>query len=275
MDVVRVLTLNMWGEQPPLERRIEMIVIGIQELRPDVVALQEVRQIQGQLPNQAETLGKRLGYHHVWASATKWGGGEEGVAVLSRHPIGAQEQVTLPPARPEETRVCLMARVDTPAGGLHCYTTHLNYRLTHGIEREQQVLAIDDFVRSHKTELPQIVMGDFNATPDHDEIRYLRGLHTLAGRRAFYQDAYARRYTVESEAGFTWARRNPFTERLRWLERDRRIDYIFLTPISRDGRGVVHDARIVLDHPDPDGCYASDHFGVLADIQVAPLTPTS
>ena len=275
MDVVRVLTLNMWGEQPPLERRIEMIVAGLHDLEPDVVGLQEVRQIEGQLPNQAQMLAQRMGWHYVWAPATKWGGGEEGVAILAKHPIGAHEQVTLPPARPEETRVCLMARVDTPSGSLHCYTTHLNYRLTHGIEREQQVLAIDDFVRAHKTELPQIVMGDFNATPDHDEIRYLRGLHTLGGRRAFYQDAYARRHPVENEAGFTWARRNPFTERLRWLERDRRIDYIFLTPISRDGRGVVHDARLVLDRPGPDGCYATDHFGVMADIQITPLTPTS
>jgi len=275
MDCVRVVTLNMWGEQQPLERRLEMILLGLKELRPDVIGLQEVRQIAGQLPNQAETLAKQLGYQFVWAPATKWGGGDEGVAILARHPIGAHEHVTLPPARPEETRVCLMARVDTPAGAVHCYTTHLNYRLTHGIEREQQVLAIDDFVRTHKSELPKIVMGDFNATPDHDEIRYLRGLHTLANRRAFYQDAFARRHPVESEAGFTWARRNPFTERLRWLERDRRIDYIFLTPISRDGRGVVQDARIVLDRPDPDGCYASDHFGVLADIQVTPLPPTA
>ena len=275
MDVVRVLTLNMWGEQPPLERRMEMIVAGLHDLSPDVVALQEVRQIEGQLPNQAQTLAAKMGWNWVWAPATKWGGGEEGVGILTKHPIGAHEQVTLPPARPEETRVCLLARIDTPAGGLHCYTTHLNYRLTHGIEREQQVLAVDDFVRAHKTDLPQIVMGDFNASPEHDEIRYLRGLHTLGGRRAFYQDAYARRHAVESEAGFTWARRNPFTERLRWLERDRRIDYIFLTPISRDGRGVVHDARIVLDRPGTDGCYASDHFGVMADIQVTPLTPTS
>ena len=42
MDVVRVLTLNMWGEQPPLERRMQMIMAGIKELRPDVVALQGV-----------------------------------------------------------------------------------------------------------------------------------------------------------------------------------------------------------------------------------------
>jgi endonuclease/exonuclease/phosphatase family metal-dependent hydrolase len=168
-----------------------------------------------------------------------------------------------------------MARVDTPAGGVHCYTTHLNYRLTHGAQREEQVAAIDEFVKAHPSDLPQVVVGDFNATPEHDEVRFLRGLHSVAGRRVFYQDAYARRHPVESEAGFTWSRRNPFTERMRWLERDRRIDYIFVTPITREGRGVVHDCRIVFDKPGSDGCFASDHFGVCADIQLSPLTPMS
>jgi endonuclease/exonuclease/phosphatase family metal-dependent hydrolase len=272
METVRILTLNIWGEQPPMEQRMEVLLRGLEELSPDVIGLQEVREVEGKVANQARMLAERIGYHWVWAPATRWGGGEEGVALLSRHPIGEHEHRVLPPARPEETRVCLMARLDTPAGPLRCYTTHLNYRLTHGIEREQQVLAVDDFVAAHRGEaLPQIVMGDFNATPEHDEIRYLRGLHTLDGRRSFYQDAWARRHPLETEAGFTWARRNPYTERLRWLERDRRIDYIFVTPIGRDGRGVVHDCRLVLDRPDGEGCYASDHFGVMADIQVAEL----
>src|SRR4051794_10729827 len=87
METVRVLTLNMWGEQPPMAKRMELIVKGINELAPDVIALQEVREIVGQLPNQAETLAERTGYKAVFAPATKWGGGTEGVAILSRLPI--------------------------------------------------------------------------------------------------------------------------------------------------------------------------------------------
>jgi endonuclease/exonuclease/phosphatase family metal-dependent hydrolase len=268
---LRVVTLNMWGEQPPLDERMALIEAGIRELRPDVVALQEVRQIEGKLPNQAQTLGERCGYRWVYAKGTSWGGGDEGVAVLSRHAIGEYESMVLPASTPEETRVVLMARIDAPQGSVRVYTTHLNYRLTHGLLREQQVVAIDDFVKAHASEAPQILTGDFNATPEHDEIRFLRGLHTMAGRRVFYQDAYARRHPVETEAGFTWSRRNPFTERLRWLERDRRIDYIFVTPIARDGRGVVHECQIVYDRPDAHGNYASDHFGVMADIQIQPI----
>jgi endonuclease/exonuclease/phosphatase family metal-dependent hydrolase len=266
---LRVLTINIWGEQPPLDRRMELLVEGIRALEPDVVGLQEVREVPGHLPNQAATLAAALGFAHAYAPATPWGGGDEGVAILSRLPISARETAVLPASTEKERRVVLMTRIDARPAPVNCYVTHLNYRLVHGIEREQQVAALDDFVKAHTSDAPQILMGDFNATPEHDEIRFLRGLHTLAGRRVFYQDAYERRHP--REAGFTWARRNPYTERMRWLERDRRLDYVFVTPMSRDGRGVVQDCRIVLDKPDAEGVYPSDHFGVYAEIQIAPL----
>jgi endonuclease/exonuclease/phosphatase family metal-dependent hydrolase len=253
---------------------MDIIARGLTDLQPDVVGLQEVREVDGHLANQARTLGDRVGMGFVFAPAASWGGGVEGVAILSRHRVVEHEHRVLP-SEGDEPRVILRARIETARGPVDCFTTHLNYRMTHGVVRERQVTAVDTFVTEQTGPLPRVLMGDFNATPEHDEIRFLRGLHTLDGRRVFYQDAYARRHPVESEAGFTWARRNPFTERMRWLERDRRLDYIFVTPITRDGRGVVQDCRIVFDRPDHDGCYASDHFGVLADVQLAPLTPLS
>ena len=77
-------------------------------------------------------------------------------------------------------------------------------------------------------------------------------------------------FTTGALLGFTWARRNPFTGKLRWLEPDRRIDYIFVTPMRRDGRGEIVRCDLVFAEPDADGCFGSDHFGVMADIRVAP-----
>src|SRR5262245_4434433 len=169
MQTLRVLTLNLWGEQPPLEQRMEILVRGLSDLRPDVVALQEVRQIAGKLQNQAEMLAQRAGFStFAFAPAASWGGGDEGVAILARHPIGEQESTKLP-STTDEPRVALMARVDTPCGPVRCYSTHLNYRMTHGLWREQQIVAVDDFVRAHPSDLPQFLMGDFNASPEHDE----------------------------------------------------------------------------------------------------------
>ena len=72
------------------------------------------------------------------------------------------------------------------------HVTHLNYRLTHGRQREDQVLAIDELVASRKEIEPQILMGDFNARPESDEMRWMCGLTTLRERRTVYQDAWAR-----------------------------------------------------------------------------------
>jgi endonuclease/exonuclease/phosphatase family metal-dependent hydrolase len=269
VNTLKVVTLNLWGEQPPLERRMQLAVDQLRALAPDVVGLQEVRQVPGSLPNQAETLGRALGMQHVFAPATAWGGGDEGLALLSRHPIMNSRVHELPHALPTERRVLVGATLDTPAGRLDVYTTHLNYRLTDGNKREDQVVAVDDHVAATASELPKILLGDFNATPDSDEIRFLRGLHSAGGRRTFWQDAWERRHGRAD--GFTWARANPYTARLRWLERDRRLDYIFVGPMRRDGRGVVLDCRIVLDRAAADGALPSDHFGLYAEVQLTPL----
>jgi endonuclease/exonuclease/phosphatase family metal-dependent hydrolase len=268
METIRVLTLNLWGEQPPLERRMQLATDGIAALAPDVVALQEARVVPGSVPNQAETLARALGFHFCWEPATPWGGGEEGLALLSRHPILSYAAGVLPYATLDERRIVLGALIATPAGPFAAFTTHLTYRLHDGHKREAQLVAAEARVAAAATDLPKVFMGDFNAVSSSDEIRYLRGLHSVADKRVYYQDAFEACHP--GEPGFTWARRNPYTERLDFLEPDRRIDYIFVTARRRDGRGRVRDCRIVLDVPAADGAFASDHFGLMAEIQIAP-----
>jgi endonuclease/exonuclease/phosphatase family metal-dependent hydrolase len=266
---LRCLTLNLWGAEPPLERRMAMVEKAIVALAPDVVALQEVREIAGALANQAETLAERVGFHHVFAPAMPFGGGYEGLAILSRTPILTSEAAVLPHADENERRILLSALIAYGQGaGVWVHTTHLNYRLTHGKQREDQVQSIVANLTGRATDAPQILMGDFNARPESDEIRFLRGLVTLDGRRTYLQDAWARSYP--DQPGWTWAKSNPYTAKLAFLEPDRRLDYIFVTPMRGNGRGTVHACRMVLDQPDPDGVYASDHFGLLAEIQIEP-----
>ena len=50
----------------------------------------------------------------------------------------------------------------------------------------------DPRARPRQHSAPQILCGDFNATPDSDEMRFLRGLTTLGGRRTHFQDAWLR-----------------------------------------------------------------------------------
>jgi len=265
---LRCLTFNLWGAEPPLERRMAIVADGLRALMPDVVALQEVREVPGQLANQAETLASRLGFAHVFAPAMPFGGGHEGLAILAREPIEEYAALELPHADVNERRILLSARIGKGQGGVWVHTTHLNYRLAHGKEREDQVAAIAASLAGRTSEAPQVLMGDFNARPESDEIRFLRGLCTLDGRRIYLQDAWERLHP--GEAGFTWAAANPYTAKLAFLEPDRRLDYIFVTPMRKDGRAIVHACRMVFDKPNPDGVFASDHFGLLAEIQVEP-----
>jgi len=267
MDTVRILTLNLWGEQAPLAERLALIVDGCRALAPDVIALQEVREVPGRVENTAGTIAAALGFHFTFAVATPWGGGDEGLAICSRLPIGRSEHKELPHAVEAERRVVLGAAIETERGPLPVFTTHLNYRLADGGKRADQIAGVDAFTAGWSTELPRILCGDFNAVPRSDEIRFLRGLHSHDGRRAYWQDAWE--HTHGQESGFTWAARNPYTERLGWLEPDRRIDYIFVSPMFRDGRGTVVRSAIVLDIPRPGGVWASDHFGLLADVRIA------
>jgi endonuclease/exonuclease/phosphatase family metal-dependent hydrolase len=265
MSVLRCLTLNLWGAEPPLEARMNLIAEGIRALAPDVVALQEVC-VFPDLPNQAETLARATGLSHVFAPAVAFRGGQEGLAILSRPPVLSHESRVLPHATAQERRILLTAGLIVGDRTVWVHVTHLNYRLTHGRQREDQLLAIDDQVAARKASEPQILMGDFNARPESDEIRWLCGLTTLRERRTMYQDAWARFHP--GDPGWTWAVANPYTQALNFLQPNRRLDYIFVTPERRDGRGRILDCRMVFEKPTAGGVFASDHFGVLADVQI-------
>ncbi|HVV50686.1 MAG TPA: endonuclease/exonuclease/phosphatase family protein [Polyangia bacterium] len=268
--VARFLSLNLWGENGPWEARMALLAARLEALAPDVIGLQEVREVAGRVPNQAAALAAPRGFHHAFAPTSGWGGGHEGLAIVSRFPIGAQQFRPLPFSTETEGRGILSARLDGEAGGIWVHTTHLSYREHEGLWREAQVQFVDQVLTEHDNGNPRVVMGDFNTVPESDEIRFLTGQHTLGGKRVAYQDAWTA--VNQDRPGPTWCRANDYTERMHWLRRDRRIDYVFVTPVRRDRRATVRAAAVVLDAPEigPDGArlFASDHFGVTADVQL-------
>jgi endonuclease/exonuclease/phosphatase family metal-dependent hydrolase len=283
---LRVVTLNLWGTEEPLARRLALAARQLVALAPDVVCLQEVRPLEGGGGRTtADVLAEALGKVAHYQVAVAWDdgvhgklpAGEEGLAVIATS-IRDVRVLALPEPRPADARILLSAQVDTAGGPIWVHTTHLHYRLDDGVAREQQVLAIDEAIRAGRTSdsAPQILCGDFNAVADSDEIRFLRGLTTLGGRRTHFQDAWLRLHREPGPGdgpaeGITWCSQNRFTRSLRSLDLDRRIDYVFVTTRKRDGRGTVRDCRVVLTEREGVGeveICASDHFAVCADVQV-------
>jgi endonuclease/exonuclease/phosphatase family metal-dependent hydrolase len=282
---LRLVTLNLWGTEPPLERRLALADRQLAALDADVIALQEVKP-HGDATT-AHALAARRGDHVLYVPALQWDdgafgpgsrGGEEGLALVSRWPMLARRARRLPEVRPTEARLLLSAQLATPAGPIWVHTTHLHYRLDDGAARAAQMIAIDETIRRcgrGNDDPPQLLCGDFNATPDSDEVRFLRGLTSLAGRRTHFQDAWRRCHDEPGRAGgpadgITWSADNAHTRPLRSLDLDRRIDYVFVTTRKKDGRGTVHDCRVVLTERDGDDAIcASDHYAVCADVQIA------
>jgi endonuclease/exonuclease/phosphatase family metal-dependent hydrolase len=264
MRTLRVVTLNIWNRGGPWEERLDVIRGELLDLEPDVVGLQEALRPKGtDVPDQARQIADGLGYDVAYGAAYEGDGYEFGNAVLSRFPIVRSEVLALPKLDAPESRCLVFAELDAPFGKLPFFSTHLSWRFNEGHVREAQVKAIAERIKQlcPIDGFPPVLVGDFNATPDSDEIRYLKGLCSLGGRSVYFADTFG---IVGRGDGTTFTVRNPYATDLR--EPDRRIDYIFVRGPDQRGRGEPLDARVCFDRP-RNGIYASDHFGVRATIR--------
>jgi endonuclease/exonuclease/phosphatase family metal-dependent hydrolase len=274
MDRLKVLTLNTWNRQGPWPARRRLIREGIAALAPDIVGLQEILDGGGQ-PNQADEIADGLGYHVHHAPAGDFEPGVPGLtmgnAVLARYPIVAGDGFPLPSHPGDIGRVLTYALVDAPCGQVPVFTTHLSWMFHQSRARCDQVLAIAATIKrvAPIAGFPPVLMGDFNAEPDSDEMRYLRGLTPIAGQSVYFSDCWLHTTGQDPAAGsgFTYDRRNTYA--LRSREPSRRIDYVYVRGPDRQLRGEPLSARVVLDQPRGE-VWASDHYGVLAEIQAAP-----
>lgn len=272
MERLRVLTLNIWNRQGPWPERLALIRDGIAELEPDIIGLQEVLDMSG-LGNQAGEIAAGLGYHVYYAWAWQIGGGlSMGNALLSRYPFAQTDRMELPASPGEDTRSLAYGLVDAPCGMVPVFCTHLSWKLHQGHVRIAQVQAAVRCIMEMEPApdgFPPVFMGDFNADPDADEMRYLRGLTPLGGTSVYFADCWHACNGADPAAGpgITYDRKNHYA--LRAHEPSRRIDYIYVRGPDRQLRGEPLTARVVFTEA-KNGVYASDHYGVISEIQAAP-----
>jgi endonuclease/exonuclease/phosphatase family metal-dependent hydrolase len=260
MRTFRAATLNIWSRFGPWEERLVSLREGLRTVAPDVIGLQEVLNFPGM--EQAKLVSEGLDYHVAWGLTSENHGYPTGNAILSRWPILETEVMKLPNGGSDEDRSVLYTLLDAPFGKVPFFTTHLNWKLHHGHVRQLQVRALTDEVARlcPLDGFPPVITGDFNAEPDSDEIRFMRGLTTLGGKCVYFADAFG----VSGEGpGTTFSKRNPFAEPLR--EPERRIDYVFVRGPDDSQRGEPREARVCFDAPFQ-GTFPTDHFGVVTTI---------
>jgi endonuclease/exonuclease/phosphatase family metal-dependent hydrolase len=277
VERLRIATLNIWNKSGPWPERVALIRAELGELAPDLLGLQEVLRLNRDgAPvltaegDQATEIAAGFGYGIAYAPAADYGSGLHfGNALLSRHPIRESRTCPLPDAGSGEPRALLYARVETPFGELPVFVTHLNWKLHHGYVRLAQVRFIVDRIKElapiDERHLPPVLMGDLNADPDADEIRFLRGSATIEGKSVYFADAWT--CGADGSPGYTFDRRNRFAALAH--EPPRRIDYIFVRGPDRKFRGEPLETRLAFATPRGD-VWPSDHFGVVTQIAVSP-----
>jgi endonuclease/exonuclease/phosphatase family metal-dependent hydrolase len=260
---------GLFGRGDRLEQRLAIVVEELRALDVDVVGLQEASTGLGR-GNVAERIATALGFHYVFAPATRRTFASElanrvfttlinfteGPAILSRFPIGAWEAWELPRCtKPLEARILLYAEVETPWGRLPVFSTHTR-------NDSCQTGRVAELVRARRARLPGVLMGDFNA----GEGSPAAGVFGAAG----FLDAF--RAANPDAPGFTVWQRVETPDRMA----RRRVDYVFVIP-GEEVPGRVLSSRVVLDHPRALGngavLWPSDHYGVLAELEVFAPVP--
>jgi len=272
--VVRVATLNLWGRRGPWAERRSILVDGFRQLRPDLVAFQEAIKNDG-YDHVIDLLGP--GFHVAHQrdrEADRQDGTEDGqgVSIASRWPLGSVREVDLDVTSRtgDFAHTTLIAEVlaPQPIGPLLLVNHLASWQLTFEHERELQTVvaarAIEELLDGR--EMHVVLAGDFDATPDSASVRFWRGLQSLGGTSVCYREAWES--THPHESGHTFTARNPLVtaENGDWaLELGRRIDYVMVRCVEHGPTLDVTACERIFDEP-MDGVWASDHFGVAADL---------
>ncbi len=289
--MLRLMTLNVGSLfEPDWVTRRHEVVAQILDSDADIVCLQEVWR-------ESETVGTTRwlvealadaghDYHFCFGGHAFGAFGEQnpdfrfGSAILSRWLIDEDHVWSLPTAEDPHDPIPAMMPwelVHARTAGLDIFTTHLAPAPSHGRHRKLQVLEIDKLIRETRGELdaftgsgqrvpmPAILTGDFNAEPESDEIRFLKGLRVFNDRTTFFQDAWA--VAGDDGPGYTSDWRTHELSAMLNIHR-KRIDYVFVgDPFRRVGdAGRVLDCRVVATEP-LTGVQASDHRGLVVEIE--------
>ncbi|HVO66602.1 MAG TPA: endonuclease/exonuclease/phosphatase family protein [Syntrophales bacterium] len=234
--------------------------------RPDVLGLQEAldfqnSEIRTMLPGYKKVgignLGGTKGLHNtIFYDASRFVLSEEGTFWFSGTPDipGSKGWGNMMP------RTCSWARLieKNSQQAFYFYNTHLDHISRRS--RKKSVISLMQHIHSRPFPDPFILMGDFNARERSTPIQYLKGKASLKIKAKLevsnpipLMDTFRVRYpNKRNTATFHGFRRYLFRFKL---------DYIFVPSYVR-----VRDAKIIQLRWKR--CYPSDHFPLLADIDL-------
>jgi endonuclease/exonuclease/phosphatase family metal-dependent hydrolase len=251
MTHLTIATLNLRNRSDRWLERRDLVVAELLALQPDLVGLQEIYMPIRQgywLRNQ---LNARLAHQPPYRllQARKRHpikGYFEGIGILTRLPILSSDIMNLG----YDGRVALRAGIELPSHTpLDFVVTHLHHVARDRQARLEQVMSLMGWLQHRGPVSHQIVVGDFNETPDGPAILQMKAAYDSAFERAVGYEPLATYPT--GLVGGDWAGC---------------LDYIFVSK-SVD---KVRRARLFCTRPAPqdENLFPSDHVGLLVDVHI-------
>lgn len=153
-------SLNIAGES----RIAEAVAAWARHREVDVLFLQEVGGDDEDGASFAAALSQRLGFGSAYSPARPYGdtGNQQGLAIVSRYPLGDVSVRNLPYNQlrfRSRCRIAVAATVRTPTGPVRLVNVHLDTR----INKARRLAQVDAAVAAlNGFEGPRVVGGDFN-----------------------------------------------------------------------------------------------------------------
>ncbi|MGB0747286.1 MAG: endonuclease/exonuclease/phosphatase family protein [Magnetospiraceae bacterium] len=257
---LRIITLNTWKGDGSYTARLHAMARGLAALSPDIVFLQEALSVPGTSLDTTGYLAEALELAPAFCPARdKWRDVEgvsrrcfSGLGVLLRGRVLMEQQIALPLDARDPDRVGFMVRGrvgDERLCLLNLHLTHLPDAHACRLAQLQAALqALDPWGGERR-----IVAGDFNAAPGAPLHEWIAGV----------SEPPLRLLTACGEDGV------PLSTLQAVDGPDGAVDHILLVGGGGGGRPSV---RRVLESSDPDsGVFASDHYGLLADLACVEL----
>lgn len=251
MARIKVATLNLFNRMGDWESRVPLVIDQLDELRPDVIGLQEVDLGIDQGMEISRAINLRLGEspHYRIKHATTPGVRAAVFAIGTLASIECLEHEILDLMTFERIAQRMVYRVDSVRFAL--VNTHLHHPPEATAERAEQAEYLLRWLDIHEP-LPTIVSGDFNSYPGEPVIDVMktrfRSAHEVANGR---------------EPELTW----PTPVNTYDNSPPGTLDYIYVSPEFE-----VVESGLAFDRPSPDDpkLFPSDHLGLYAVLDLNP-----
>lgn len=174
---LKVMSYNIHHANPPSKAEdfidIDAVVSVIRKENPDVVTLQEVDKLVPRSNKQDQTrlIANQLNMDYHFYKAINLGGGEYGVAILSKYKLSNIKQLTLPKVENKaETRILGYADIEFWGQKITIACTHLDAR-----DEPTRVLQTEAIVKElQPVANPIILCGDMNSSVGSKSMKFLQ-----------------------------------------------------------------------------------------------------